>query len=431
MPGFADAYGINLPAIGQAVGQAQTLRAKQAARSALANYGPQVFDPDEEKSSNAIASIAAFDPSAANALSGTRKNLTDISGKNSDTARKNAEYVGRAFEYVNSLPDEQLAGGLAGLKKIANDSGIATPTMDSIIQSGDPRQMRLFVRESMELAKSPDVINAKAHMIEAKHGRFKTAGRGLYDIDPEDGGAPRMVGLTPASPGVSINMGQESAFGKKVGETQGERYSGFLKGADDAQRTRDMLGLLGQSLDRSPYRGPFADFATDATRLGNQLGLNLADTSQAETARSLSHQMALMLRNPAGGAGMPGALSDSDRNFLVQSVPSLNNSPGGGKALIHVMTKLADRKTQIAQFADRYVQQHGMLDSGFDREVADWSAKNPLFTEQEKAALRSASASSGLQQSGEIPTMRSPDEARRLPRGTKFRTPDGRILQVP
>jgi hypothetical protein len=431
MPGFADAYGINLPAIGKAVGQAQTIRDKQAARSALDAYGPQVFSPDEGTSTNAIASIAAFDPTAANALSSTRKNLSEISGKSGDNSRKGAEYVGRALEYVGKLPDEELAGGLAGLSQIAKGLGIPTPTMDAIAASGDTKKMRQFIGESIALAQSPDVINAKAHQTEANHGRYKVAGRGLYDIDPEDGGSPRMVGLTPASPGVNINMGPERAFDKKVGETQGERYSGFLKGADDAQRTRDMLGLLDQSLERSPYRGPFADFATDATRVGNQLGLNLADTSQAETARSLSNQMALMLRNPAGGAGMPGALSDSDRNFLVQSVPSLNNSPGGGKALIHVMTKLADRKTQVAQFADRYVQQHGMLDSGFDREIADWSAKNPLFTNEERAALQAAGRGAQNPSDGGIATVRTPDEARRLPRGTKFRTPDGRILQVP
>jgi hypothetical protein len=428
MPGFADAYGINLPAITKAVGQTQELRAKQASRSALAAYGQDVFSPDDDTSAKAVAAIAAFDPSAANALSGTRKNLTEIAGKSGDNSRKNAEYIGRAFEYVDSLPDDQLAGGLAGLKKIANDSGIATPTMDSIIQSGDPRQMRMFVRESMELARSPDVINAKAHMIDARHGRYKTAGRGLYDLDPEGGGPPRMVGLSPASPGVSITMPMETAFKKKVGETQGERYAGFVKAADDAHRTQDMLGMLGDALDKSPYRGPFADFATDATRVGNTLGLNLADTSQAETARSLSNQMALMLRNPAGGAGMPGALSDSDRNFLTQSVPSLKNSPAGGKALIHVMSKLAERKIQVAQFADQYVQQHGVLDAGFDKAVSDWSAKNPLFTEQEKSSLSGVARMGG---GGDIPTVQSPAEAMRLPRGTKFRTPDGRIKVVP
>jgi hypothetical protein len=301
--------------------------------------------------------------------------------------------------------------------------------MDSVLQSGDVRQMRLFVREKAQLARSPEVINANAHMIEAQHGRFKTAGRGLYDLDPVGGGGPRMVGLTPASPAVSITMPMETAFKKKVGETQGERYAGLVKAADDAHRSQDMLGLLGDALDKSPYRGPFADFATDATRVGNALGLNLADTSQAETARSLSNQMALMLRNPAGGAGMPGALSDSDRNFLIQSVPSLKNSPTGGKALIHVMSKLAERKIQVAQFADQYVQQHGVLDAGFDKAVSDWSAKNPLFTEQEKSALASAAGHSAGADG--IQTVRTPAEAMRLPRGTKFRTPDGRIKVVP
>ena len=44
-------------------------------------------------------------------------------------------------------------------------------------------------------------------------------------------------------------------------------------------------------------------------------------------------EFALELRNPSGGAGMPGAMSDADRNFLASIPPSLANTKEG-RALI-------------------------------------------------------------------------------------------------
>lgn len=210
----------------------------------------------------------------------------------------------------------------------------------------------------------------------------------------------------------NINTASETAFAKKIGELQGNRYSDLVTGADGGQREINMLGALESSLAKAPYHGPLAELLTDASKLGGQLGLNTKDTSQAEAARAMSNQFALLLRSPAGGAGMPGAMSDKDREFLINSVPGLKNSPQGAQQLIGIMRKMAERKIAIGGLADAYVQKHGVLDNGFNRDLKDWAEKNPLFTPGQQGASAPVS-------------VQSQNDYDRVPSGAQYMAPDG------
>jgi hypothetical protein len=108
-------------------------------------------------------------------------------------------------------------------------------------------------------------------------------------------------------------------------------------------------------------------------------------------------EMALEMRNPSGGAGMPGALSDSDRRYLQEMVPSLSKTAEGNKIMIDTAKKLAQREKDVAKLARDYKKQTGRFDEGFNQVLSDYSEKNPLFAapstlspqeQQELAALR-------------------------------------------
>lgn len=196
----------------------------------------------------------------------------------------------------------------------------------------------------------------------------------------------------PAQPVVTVDNRQESAFAKKVGGELGDQYAGLLKADMNAPSTiakyQRLGSLLGQ-VNTGKFKGATTDIKAAAKGLGidlNALGVT-DDVAPAQAARALSNQMALELRNPAGGAGMPGAMSDSDRTFLLQSVPGLENDPNAIGKMIEYRTKLAQREQQVARKAREYRKAHnGVFDEGFFNELADWSAKNPLFPEAEKSA---------------------------------------------
>ena len=127
---------------------------------------------------------------------------------------------------------------------------------------------------------------------------------------------------------------------------------------------------------------PFGvDVASTAASLGFKIDPKLGNKQAAD---ALSKEMALELRNPSGGAGMPGALSNSDREFLMSMTPGLTSDPAGRKLISESMIKLAKRDQEVAKLARDYRKRKGNLDEGFYDELAKFSDANPLFTKTNK-----------------------------------------------
>lgn len=187
-------------------------------------------------------------------------------------------------------------------------------------------------------------------------------------------------------PLVSIENKQEGKFTEEVGKAMGEQYAGLLKSDMSAPATiakyQRLGGLLSQ-VNTGKFRGTITDMKATAKSMGFDLSaMGIPDdVAPAQAARALSNQIALELRNPAGGAGMPGALSDKDREFLLQSIPGLENDPAAIGKMIEYRVKLAQREQQVAKMAREYRKKHGKFDEGFYDELKVWSDKNPLFPE--------------------------------------------------
>jgi hypothetical protein len=81
---------------------------------------------------------------------------------------------------------------------------------------------------------------------------------------------------------------------------------------------------------------------------------------------------------------MPGALSNSDREFLMSMTPGLTSDPAGRKLISESMVKLAKRDQDVAKLARDYRKRKGSLDEGFYDELAKFSDANPLFTKTNK-----------------------------------------------
>lgn len=211
---------------------------------------------------------------------------------------------------------------------------------------------------------------------------------GLKDGDPYAiniaTGKPVYTG-NPTS--VNINNQGESSYASQRGKDLAGSMADIQNKAISAYTTKGQLGVLDSALSQSP-QGWGGDTLQNVRKAAAAFGINTGNLSGGDLVNSISNQLALQLRNPANGGGMPGSLSDADRAFLSNMVPSLTNVAGGNKLIVQAAEAVEQRKIDIAKMATKYAKDHGQIDDGFFQQVADYSDANPLFDSLNKQLLK-------------------------------------------
>lgn len=191
-------------------------------------------------------------------------------------------------------------------------------------------------------------------------------------------GAKAAIARAGAS-NVSVTTKQEGEEAKAVGKFFGDNFADIQKAGFNAQNTINRYDRLGQLLD-GVDTGKFAPMGLEAAKAAQSLGISVdPNLANKEAAVALSSEIALQLRNPSGGAGMPGAMSDADRNFLAGMVPGIEKTPEGRKQIVETAKKLAQRDMEVAKMAREYRGKHGTINEGFYNQLAQYSESNPLF----------------------------------------------------
>jgi hypothetical protein len=178
---------------------------------------------------------------------------------------------------------------------------------------------------------------------------------------------------------LTVNATQEKEEAKTVGKFLGEQYGKIQEAGIGAQAKLDRAARMEQlltNISTGKFEGVKKDAAAVAQAFGITIDPNLGDK---EAFEALSNQLALEARNPSGGAGMPGAMSDKDREFLLQITPNLTKTPDGNRQIIETAKKLAKRDADVARLAREYRKKSGTLDEGFFEELRQFSDKTPLF----------------------------------------------------
>lgn len=199
-----------------------------------------------------------------------------------------------------------------------------------------------------------------------------------------------------STPEGTILSPKEEKSEEHVGKGLGEQY---ITLQDNAGAAREKLSSLDEMsrLLKDVNTGKLTPLGTEiaawSQSVGDALGFDLTldpnlGNKQAHTA--LANSFALQLRNTADGAGMPGALSDKDREFLVSQVPSLATSPEGVEALIDIYRRAAERSIKKADLARQYKKENprGVFDEGFGDYLKNWANQNPLLSDAEKARIQ-------------------------------------------
>jgi hypothetical protein len=190
----------------------------------------------------------------------------------------------------------------------------------------------------------------------------------------------------PNRPLVTIQQKQESAESAEVGQSFGKQFTALQNDAMESQGKLARLDRMEQLL-QGVQTGRLTPTMTQIAAVADSLGVSIDKTLPAKQAlEALSNEVALTLRNPAGGAGMPGALSDKDREFLVSMTPGLSKTPEGNQLIIDTARKLAKRSQDVAKMARAYRKKNGHFDEGFLDELQEFADKNPLFEGMQKSS---------------------------------------------
>lgn len=293
-------------------------------------------------------------------------------------------------EYAKDF-SQKLAAAIAdpqiqtGIPAIANAPG---PNMD-----GSAGWSRTAVSPGMDalasILKSGDNADnpyakqyADALQLKSVENKGDLENKVAYETDPRVLAAKQKIAAAGAT---RISMGaQEKEEDKTVGKGFGEDYLNIQKAGRESSGKIAKYDRLDQLL-HGVETGTFKGTTTQLKAAAKGAGLDLEsmgitdDVAPVQAAQALTNAMALELRNPSGGAGMPGALSDADRVYLTSMTPGIEKTSEGRKLMADTAKSLAKRDAEVAQLARNYRQKNGRLDEGFYDVLAQYSDVNPLF----------------------------------------------------
>jgi hypothetical protein len=199
-----------------------------------------------------------------------------------------------------------------------------------------------------------------------------------------NGGASRGVGggggsAAGMAPAVAADSAADAAQKMKVAENYGQIYNNLQTAAMTNPSKIAKTQRVGQLLTDFEG-GKLSKSAMNVAQIGNSLGIKIDPKLPAkEAAEALSGEIALSLRDTSGGAGMPGAMSDADREFLKSMTPNLSLTADGRKQIIESKVKVMEREIEVAKMARQYKQKYGGLKEDFFNQLQSWSERNPIF----------------------------------------------------
>lgn len=256
----------------------------------------------------------------------------------------------------------------------------------------------------------------------------------------------------------TVDQRGETEEAKAAGKGAGERRATMFAAAGAASKTLTQLsrveGLLGQVSQgkMEPARLSISAWAKSFglnDEVATSLGLDPKGVGSAQALAALSNESVL---GKIGPGGLPANnFSDADREFLTGTVQRLGNDPRANKLIIEVGRRVAQIDIERAKGYQKFKADPANKSKGFEDFELSWSeqvAKQDRFGDLRKeaesivgpprndiggtiqnpgAAPQRGPSSQGQPQQNAAPVrVRSPDEARKLPPGTPFISPDGR-----
>lgn len=204
---------------------------------------------------------------------------------------------------------------------------------------------------------------------------------------------------------------------KPAGSDLTSAQKDYLYGEQNPDFRKYQLETLGASKQESGYAGQRGkDLAGEVQKIRNEESAARASLNSIQSMRSLmtdpnfysgvGNNVDLLLKQTAAAfgfrpeaaasmeafkaasnqlimGGLNGSLgngvSNADRSFIENTVANLSVSEAGNKAILDMKERIDQRKIQVAELMDTYLERSGQLDDRFFTELRQWADANPLF----------------------------------------------------
>jgi GH24 family phage-related lysozyme (muramidase) len=227
-------------------------------------------------------------------------------------------------------------------------------------------------------------------------------------------------------PQTNVSVSGDKKGAEEMAKLHAQEYDKIRAGANAARNNLSNLDALEGALSAGVNTGALGETEQSLRKLAQYFGVgNVNKVAAGDLTQAISNRLALAVRSPnAEGGGMPGAMSDADREFLKSTVPGLSRTPEGNRQLIDIARKLGQRSIDMHKMAVRYAQAHdGQLDPGFEADLDAWADANPLFPQV--APKQGGNPAAGAPELREVTRIKTKQEYDALSPGARYIAPDG------
>ena len=178
-----------------------------------------------------------------------------------------------------------------------------------------------------------------------------------------------------------------------LGKGYAAEFQNLLKLQATAIDENDALNLM-KELVKLPdlETGQFGALRQTIEKVGIEMGLELdfQNASAADVLSSVSGKLVL-----AGLANFTGAISDKEREYLMDILPGLSLTKQGNEALINIKSALNNRTSALADSASNWRATYGKLSAKnaegqtWEQFKSQWYLENPLVTDEMRKTISS------------------------------------------
>ena len=167
-------------------------------------------------------------------------------------------------------------------------------------------------------------------------------------------------------------MGRNRAEGYKKNMDAGQFAMAEMSNLDEFERLLDSAGEGGT--------GSMAKYTVGIRRFAKDLGMDIDENKLAdqEGINSIANVMAMKLRSPESGGGLPGSVSEKDLQFLKDATVGIDKSLAGNKRIVNIARRMNQRKMDVARLQSEYYFKN-KTSEGFEKHLMDWAEDHPLF----------------------------------------------------
>jgi hypothetical protein len=225
-----------------------------------------------------------------------------------------------------------------------------------------------------------DAINKRASAVEEEMARIQKFWGDQYGLTEKE------KDLNPAVRQAAIT----AKVNDKLADESIKRYAGLNASSEQylGQGKNDLDLLQGVLDDPQLYSGLGHEEVLFWNRFkeaigGDPTGARLQEMQQKLTAQNTLQLIDAQKNQMAASGEQSGRMFAQQINLVTQAIARGEATLGGNRMIAEIQQRIGEQGVVIARMAQDHLQNHALLDSSFDRRVADYLQHHPLFTQQE------------------------------------------------